>query len=66
MGSGLVIGPFLQKGIVEQTGWLDERRFLIAVVIGTISPGPVVITATFGGYLLAGFWGPPSRRPAFS
>jgi chromate transporter len=56
-GSGLVIVPFLQQGIVEQTGWLDERRFLIAVAIGMVSPGPVVITATFVGYLVAGFWG---------
>jgi len=47
-GSGLVIVPFLQNGLVQQTGWLDERQFLIAVAIGMISPGPVVITATFG------------------
>ena len=56
-GSGLVIVPFLQQGIVEQFGWLDERQFLIAVAIGMISPGPVVITATFVGYIVAGFWG---------
>jgi len=56
-GSGLVIVPFLQNGLVRQTGWLDERQFLIAVAIGMISPGPVVITATFVGYLVAGFWG---------
>ena len=56
-GSGLVIVPFLQNGLVQQTGWLDERQFLIAVAIGMISPGPVVITATFVGYLVAGFWG---------
>ncbi len=56
-GSGLVIVPFLEKGLVQQTGWLDERQFLIAVAIGMISPGPVVITATFVGYLVAGFWG---------
>jgi chromate transporter len=56
-GSGLVIVPFLQQGVVQQYGWLDERAFLIAVAVGMISPGPVVITATFVGYLVAGFWG---------
>ncbi len=56
-GSGLVIVPFLEKGLVQQTGWLNERQFLIAVAIGMLSPGPVVITATFVGYLVAGFWG---------
>jgi len=56
-GSGLVIVPFLEQGLVKEFGWLDERQFLIAVAIGMISPGPVVITATFVGYLVAGFWG---------
>jgi len=56
-GSGLVIVPFLEQGLVQQYNWLDERQFLIAVAVGMISPGPVVITATFVGYLVAGFWG---------
>src|SRR6266581_2156459 len=56
-GSGLVIVPFLEKGLVQQTGWLNEREFLVAVAMGMLSPGPVVITATFVGYLVAGFWG---------
>jgi chromate transporter len=56
-GSGLVIVPFLEQGLVAQYGWLDQRQFLIAVAVGMISPGPVVITATFVGYLVAGFWG---------
>ena len=56
-GSGLVIVPFLEQGLVQQYGWLDERQFLVAVAIGMISPGPVVITATFVGFLVAGFWG---------
>ena len=42
---------------MQEHGWLGEREFLIAVAIGMISPGPVVITATFVGYLVAGFWG---------
>jgi len=65
-GSGLVIVPFLEKGLVQQTGWLTEREFLVAVAMGMISPGPVVITATFVGYLVAGFWGSSSRRSASS
>jgi chromate transporter len=56
-GSGLVIVPFLEKGLVQESGWLDGRQFLVAVAIGMLSPGPVVITATFVGYLIAGFWG---------
>src|SRR5690242_4087365 len=45
-GSGLVIVPFLEKGLVQNTGWINEREFLVAVAIGMMSPGPVVITAT--------------------
>jgi chromate transporter len=56
-GSGLVIVPFLEQGLVREYAWLDQRQFLIAVAIGMISPGPVVITATFVGYLVAGFLG---------
>src|SRR6185437_15828052 len=56
-GSGLVIVPFLEKGLVQETNWLNPREFLVAVAIGMMSPGPVVITATFVGYLVAGFWG---------
>jgi chromate transporter len=52
-GSGLVIVPFLEKGLVQQMQWLNERDFLVAVAMGMISPGPVVITATFVGYLVA-------------
>jgi chromate transporter len=56
-GSGLVIVPFLEKGLVQDTAWLNPREFLVAVAVGMLSPGPVVITATFVGYLVAGFWG---------
>jgi chromate transporter len=52
-GSGLVIVPFLEKGLVQQMQWLNERDFLVAVAMGMISPGPVVITATFVGFLVA-------------
>ena len=53
-GSGLAIVPFLHGGVVEQFGWLTERQFLDAVAIAMITPGPVVITVAFIGYLVAG------------
>lgn len=56
-GSGLAIVPFLQQGVVHDYGWLSEREFLDAVAMGMITPGPVVITAVFVGYLVAGFAG---------
>lgn len=56
-GSGLAIVPFLQQGVVHQFGWLTERQFLDAVAMGMITPGPVVITAVFVGYLVAGLPG---------
>jgi len=56
-GSGLAIVPFLHQGVVLNHQWLTERQFLDAVAIGIITPGPVVITAAFVGYLVAGFWG---------
>jgi chromate transporter len=56
-GSGLVIVPFLKTYVVEQYHWLSNRQFLDSVAIGMISPGPVVISATFVGYLLNGLPG---------
>ncbi len=53
-GSGLAIVPFLYGGVVGQFHWLNERQFLDAVAVAMITPGPVVITAGFVGYLVAG------------
>jgi chromate transporter len=53
-GSGLAIVPFLHGGVVNQYHWLTERQFLDAVAIAMITPGPVVITVAFIGYLVAG------------
>jgi chromate transporter len=53
-GSGLAIVPFLHQGVVEQFGWLSERQFLDAVAVAMITPGPVIITAGFIGYLVGG------------
>jgi chromate transporter len=53
-GSGLAIVPFLHGGVVNQFHWLNERQFLDAVAVAMITPGPVVITVAFIGYLVAG------------
>jgi len=50
-GSGLAIIPFLQQGVVQQFGWLNDHQFLDAVAVAMITPGPVVITVAFIGYL---------------
>ncbi len=56
-GSGLAIVPFLYGGVVNEYQWLNEQQFLDAVAVAMITPGPVVITVGFIGYLVAGFWG---------
>jgi chromate transporter len=56
-GSGLAIVPFLYGGVVNEHHWLTERQFVDAVAVAMITPGPVVITVGFIGYLVAGFPG---------
>lgn len=56
-GSGLAIVPFLHQGLVHDHHWLTEQQFVDAVAMGLISPGPVVIMATFAGYLVGGITG---------
>jgi chromate transporter len=56
-GSGLAIVPFLYGGVVKEYQWLNEQQFLDAVAVAMITPGPVVITVGFIGYLVGGFWG---------
>jgi chromate transporter len=56
-GSGLAIVPFLYGGVVKEYQWLTEQQFVDAVAVAMITPGPVVITVGFIGYLVAGFPG---------
>lgn len=56
-GSGLAIVPFLYGGVVKEYGWLNEQQFMDAVAVAMITPGPIVITVGFVGYLVDGFSG---------
>jgi chromate transporter len=56
-GSGLAIIPFLYGGVVTEYGWLNDDQFLDAVAVAMITPGPVVITVAFIGFLIGGFSG---------
>jgi chromate transporter len=56
-GSGLAIVPFLHAGLVDEHHWLTEQQFVDTVAMGIMTPGPVVIMASFGGYLIYGILG---------
>jgi chromate transporter len=56
-GSGLAIVPFLYGGVVTEHQWLNDKQFVDAVAVAMITPGPVVITVGFIGYLIAGLEG---------
>ena len=56
-GSGLAIVPFLYSGVVKEYAWLNDQEFLDAVAVAMITPGPVVITVGFIGFLVGGFQG---------
>jgi chromate transporter len=56
-GSGLAIVPFLHAGVVQEYGWLTDKQFIDAVAVAMLTPGPIVITVAFIGYLVAAFPG---------
>jgi chromate transporter len=56
-GSGLAVVPFLYGGVVQGHHWLNEHQFVDAVAVAMITPGPVVITVAFIGYMVSGVWG---------
>lgn len=56
-GGGFTSLPLMLHEVVEVRGWMDEKTFMNGIALGQVTPGPIVITATFVGYLLQGFWG---------
>jgi chromate transporter len=56
-GTGIAIIPMMQKDFVERLGWVTQQQFLDAIAFGQLTPGPISVTVTFVGYLVAGFWG---------
>lgn len=56
-GSGMAIVPFLYGGVVQEYRWLDDQQFIDAVAVAMLTPGPIVITVAFIGFLVASFPG---------
>ncbi|MBI4764155.1 MAG: chromate efflux transporter [Deltaproteobacteria bacterium] len=56
-GGGFTSIPLMLHEVVEVRGWMDEKTFMNGIALGQVTPGPIIITATFVGYLWSGFWG---------
>ncbi len=56
-GGGFTSLPLMLHEVVEVRGWMDSKTFMNGIALGQVTPGPIVITATFVGYLWSGFWG---------
>ena len=56
-GGGFTIIPLIQYEVVDKFHWVSTKEFLDGIAMGQVTPGPIMITATFLGYNLAGFWG---------
>jgi chromate transporter len=56
-GGGFTSLPLMLHEVVGLRGWMDEKTFMNGIALGQVTPGPIVITATFVGFLLSGFWG---------